>query len=200
MVKKQALNHKKPQASTTNVIWVDFRQQVTEKNTNINTIFDKKKKPTLKALPTAEKQNTKKIPNIINLSPKINEGRRKKRRIVISGLMHAAIVVPGKGLINQIELYDISESGVSFDLPYSRSLNGKRLAMRVYLNSEDFFHFNIMITENIRYIQEEGVYRYGAKLLPNHRNKKAIKNLVDFIESVSGILHKDHGEILLYKQ
>ena len=196
MVKKRTLNHQK---KATNVVWVDFQKQAIKKNMSAD-LIPKEKKSTLKTWPITENHNTQEVPNIINLSPKINEGRRKKRRIVISGLMHAAIVVPGKGLINQIALHDISESGVSFDLPYSRSFNGQKLAMRVYLNPEDFFHFNILITENIRYIQEEGVYRYGAKLLPNHRNKKAIQNLVDFIESVSGILHKDHGEILLYKQ
>lgn len=139
---------------------------------------------------------------VINILPRISEEKRKTRRIVMSGLMNTALVVPNGGLIRDVSLHNISETGISFDLPFNFKEAFKvkeKLTMRVYLNSEDFFDFNIVITKNIRHIPEEGICRYGCRLLPNERSEKAINSLIHFIESVSHILHKDKGEVLLYK-
>ena len=139
--------------------------------------------------------------NIIDIRPKIKEDRREKRRTIISGLMNAAIIAPSIGLIRptDVHLYDISKTGISFDLHKKYGLKkDEKLGMRFYVNHIDFFKLNILITGHPRSIEEIDPFcRYGAKFQqPDEYSQNIIKNLVNFIESVSHILHKDRGEVL----
>lgn len=139
--------------------------------------------------------------NIIDIRPKIREDRREKRRTIMSGLMNAAIIAPSIGLIRptDVHLYDISRTGISFDLPKKYGIKkDEKLSMRLYLNPRDFFEFDILITDHSRSIEGIDLFcRYGARFhQPDEYNKDIIKNLVNFIESVSHILNKDRGEVL----
>ena len=176
-----------------NVIHVDFESGARVTNP-IKTKKKKKKTPVLK---------TSSHDNVSLIRDKAREDRRRKRRTIMSGLMNTAIVVQSKGLVrhNDVFLHDISKNGISFDLPQQYNIKGnERLDMRLYLNSVDFFEFTVLI-KNRRPIREiEEFYRYGAEFYNlNESNKKAIMNLVKFIESASDILNKDRGEILFSK-
>ena len=169
-----------------NVIHVDF--QLGSKSAKPIQITKKKKK---KIILKPSSQN-----NIHFIHDKASEDRRKKRRIVVSGLMNAAIV-HSKGLIRDVFIYDISKEGISFDLPQQYNIKeNEQLHMRLYLNSVDFFEFTIL-TKNKRLVDIEDFHRYGTVFQNlNTFNKKAIINLVNFIESASSVLNKDRGEIL----
>ena len=139
--------------------------------------------------------------DVIDIRPKIKEDRREKRRTVMSGLMNAAIIAPSIGLIRHtdVHLYDISKTGIGFDLHKKYGIKkDEKLSMRLYLNPRDFFEFDILITDHSRDIEGIDLFcRYGAKFYqPDEYNKNIIKNLVNFVESVSHILHKDRGEVL----
>ena len=134
--------------------------------------------------------------NIHFIHDKASEDRRKKRRIIVSGLMNAAIVY-SKGLIRDVFIYDISKEGISFDLPQEYNIQkDHQLNMRLYLNSVDFFEFTVSV-KNRRSVNIEDFHRYGTVFKNlNASSKKVIINLVSFIESASSILNKDRGEVL----
>ena len=172
-----------------NVIHVDF-QSGSKSAKPIKVIKKKKKKAVLKS------SSHNNVHNISFIHDKASEDRRKKRRIIVSGLMNAAIV-HSKGLIRDVFIYDISREGMSFDLPQEYNIKkDEELHMRLYLNSVDFFEFTVLV-KNKRPVDIEDFHRYGTIFRNlNTDNKKAIINLVSFIESASSVLNKDRGEVL----
>ena len=200
-MKQKTIPKNKGLKERSNVINVNFQTQTRSTTETMPKALKNKKRR--QKIDTFLYSSKTKSSQVIDLIPKINEERRKKCRIVMSGLMNTAIVGP-QGLNRDVFLKDISETGISFDLPlkFSEAFKVKeKLSIRFYLNPEDYFDFDISVTKNIRDIPEEGVCRYGCKfeLKNNEESKKVINNLIHFIKSVSTILHKDRGEILLHK-
>ncbi len=125
----------------------------------------------------------------------IRSERRDAKRTVLTQFMGAFVVLPQRGL-QKVDLYDISNTGLSFDLPFeSGKLNiGEEVAVRFYISQNTYFPFRIKIT-NTRHIADEGVYRHGSSFIEEKANKEPLKHLVNFIESVSVALHEDRGDM-----
>jgi hypothetical protein len=124
----------------------------------------------------------------------IVEERRKTRRTILSSFIGAFVIVPRKGLV-KVALYDISETGLSFDI---ESAQGQfplkeEVAMRVYLSQDIFFPISVKI-QNARAEDAEGVYRHGALFVKNASSDLALQHFVKFIESVSQYLQVDQGD------
>ena len=126
----------------------------------------------------------------------ITEERRNVRRTILTEFIGTHIVLP-MGLV-KVSLYDISTEGVSFDLEQKMGQfkSGEEVSMRIYLNQEAYFPFQIKVS-NIREDEEEGVYRHGASFVKGSINEEALFHFIKFLESVSMSLKKDKGEILV---
>ena len=126
----------------------------------------------------------------------ITEERRKVRRTILTEFIGTHIVLP-MGLV-KISLYDISTEGVSFDLErkMGQFKPGEEVSMRIYLNQEAYFPFQIKVS-NIREDEDEEVYRHGASFVKGSINEEALLHFIKFLESVSTSLKKDNGEILV---
>lgn len=127
----------------------------------------------------------------------LEQERRTVRRTILSEFIGAMVVVPEKGLV-KVNLYDISENGLAFDIDAKAGhfqLNEK-VAMRVYLNHQTYFPFVVSV-QNLRKVGDEDVYRHGAQLEKGSINDEALHHFVKFIETVSAALKSDHGDIMV---
>ena len=127
----------------------------------------------------------------------LTEERREVRRTILSDFIGAFVIVPKKGL-QRVAIYDISESGVAFDLGFDEGAfnTGEKIAMRVYMNQQTYFPFVAQI-QNVRVIDDEGVARHGAAFVKGTVNDVALLHFVRFIESVSASLQTDHGDVMV---
>lgn len=127
----------------------------------------------------------------------IQQERRRVRRTILTEFIGAFAVVPGQGLM-KVSLYDISETGISFDLENDNGQfqAGEEVAVRVYMNQCTYFPFTVKIN-NLRQIEDESVIRHGASFILGTVNEIALFHFVKFIETVSASLEKDNGDVMV---
>lgn len=127
----------------------------------------------------------------------LSRDRRDVKRTILTEFIGAFVVLPEKGLL-KASLYDISDSGMAFDLELAEGgfTTGDEVAMRVYLNHSTYFPFTIRVT-NSRAIEDEGVVRHGASFVKGTMNDVALHHFVKFIENVSASLKTDSGDVLV---
>lgn len=127
----------------------------------------------------------------------IAEERRGVKRTLLTEFIGLHLIVPNRGL-SKCSLYDISENGLAFEMPaeYGQFKVGEMVALRVYLNHQTYFPFIVKIN-NARYVDEEGIYRFGGAFQKETINELALFHFSKFIENVSAYLKTDHGDILV---
>lgn len=132
----------------------------------------------------------------------LQDERREVRRTILTGFIGAFVIVPiqanGTGGLLKVDIYDISENGVSFDTMSKDGhfKNGESVAMRVYLSQGVYFPFIIKI-QNHRELSGEDVHRHGANFVKGTVNDEALFHLVKFIETVSASLERDTGDVMV---
>jgi len=129
----------------------------------------------------------------------VEQERRRVRRTILSEFIGVHVLVPNRGLMN-VNLYDISGGGLSFDVPAEngRFRAGEELAMRVYLNHKTYFSFLIQVS-NVRPQSDEAVIRHGANFVKGSTNEVALGHFVKFIETISASLQTDAGDVTVTK-
>ncbi len=127
----------------------------------------------------------------------LSKERRDVKRTILTEFVGAFVVLPERGLM-KVALYDISDSGVSFDIEVAEGhfAQEEEIAMRVYLNHSTYFPFTVTVS-NSRLIEEDGVIRHGAGFVKGTVNDVALYHFVKFIENVSASLKRDSGDILV---
>lgn len=166
-------------------------------NNNVIDLKSRARKSKAKGFKSGEKVQECPVLDMVERREAIlSDERRRVRRTILSEFVGAFAVVPGKGLI-KVAMYDISEDGMAFDLDVHQGhFNlGEDVAMRVYLNQKSYFPFVVKL-QNLREIQEEGVFRHGVNFAKGTINETALHHFVKFIETVSADLEGDNGDIL----
>lgn len=127
----------------------------------------------------------------------INEERRQVKRTILTGFIGAFVVIPNQGLL-RVDVYDISENGIAFDMEtVSGHFNrGEEVAMRVYMNQNTYFPFIVNI-QNFRELEGTDLTRHGAYFVKGTVNDEALFHFVKFIETVSASLQRDTGDVLV---
>jgi hypothetical protein len=127
----------------------------------------------------------------------INQERREVRRTILTGFIGAFVVVPNKGLL-RVDIYDISENGIAFDLDRAigHFKRGEEVAMRVYMNQNTYFPF-IATVQNVRVLDGDSSTRHGLNFVKGTVNDEALYHFVKFIETVSASLEKDSGDVMV---
>lgn len=138
---------------------------------------------------------------VVDMTERRNEmlthERRQVKRTILSEFIGAFVVVPEFGL-QRVAIYDISETGIAFDLEIGagKLKLDEEIAMRVYLNNQTYFPFVVKVA-NVREIPEEGVTRHGGGFILGTVNDIALHHFVKFIETISASLHTDQGDIMV---
>ena len=154
-----------------------------------------------KARKTRAKTSTSMKHEVVDISQRraeiLKQERREVKRTILTEFISAHVVVPEQGLC-KVNLYDISENGLAFELDKDRGsfVNGESLAFRIYLNHQTYFPFFVKVN-NLRWIAEENVYRVGVEYLKESFNSEALEHFVKFIESISANLKNDSGDVMV---
>ncbi len=127
----------------------------------------------------------------------IQEERREVKRTILTGFIGAFVVIPNQGLL-RVDIYDISEDGVAFDMDadLGQFNRGEEVAMRVYMNQYTYFPF-ITTIQNVREFRGEDFVRHGASFAKGTVNDEALYHFVKFIETVSASLERDNGDVMV---
>jgi len=127
----------------------------------------------------------------------IKEERREVKRTILTGFIGAFVVVPNHGLV-RVNIYDISEDGVAFDLDADMGHfnQTEEIAMRVYMNQHTYFPFVVTI-QNFRELAGGELVRHGASFVKGSVNDEALYHFVKFIETVSASLERDSGDVMV---
>ncbi|PIU00058.1 MAG: PilZ domain-containing protein [Bdellovibrionales bacterium CG10_big_fil_rev_8_21_14_0_10_45_34] len=122
--------------------------------------------------------------------------RRIAKRTILTEFLGAFIVVPQKGLV-KANLYDISDTGVSFDVDFENGelILSQEVSVRFYLSQSSYFSFDVVIA-NIRAIAGEGVIRHGGTFANALESDPALTHFIRFIEHVSQQLRVDRGDLV----
>lgn len=137
--------------------------------------------------------------NILDMSARrkemINTERRNVRRTVLSQFIGAFIVHPTKGL-ESVAVYDVSDGGLSFDLPLEsgRFNNGETVSMRIYLAHDLYFPFTAKVT-NVR--PSDGANRHGVVFEAGQPASETLTHFVKFLECVATVARRDSGDRLV---
>jgi hypothetical protein len=152
-------------------------------------------------IPTGKAHDSVDAAPVLDMTERRNEmltqERRKVRRTILTEFIGAHIIVPERGL-QRVTIYDISETGVSFDVELGGGSfkEGEEISMRVYLNHQTYFPFVVKVA-NVRQIPEEGVARHGGRFATGTVNDVALHHFVKFIETVSASLRTDSGDVMV---
>lgn len=127
----------------------------------------------------------------------IDKERRVIKRTILTEFVGTHAVIPGAGL-QKVALYDVSESGLSFDTgaQYGHFQEGETVVLRLYLSSRTYLPIPVLV-QNIRAVEGEPLFRHGGAFQADDMNFEAIRHFVKFIESVSVTLKKDNGETVV---
>lgn len=127
----------------------------------------------------------------------LDSERRTVKRTILTEFIGSFVVIPQRGLC-KVNIYDISDNGISFDMAEDLGAltKSEEVAMRVYLNKKTYFPFVVQVS-NSRFIDEEGIYRHGASFVKGTINDVALHHFVKFIENISASLKRDNGDVMV---
>lgn len=123
--------------------------------------------------------------------------RRTVKRTILSEVMSAMVVLPEKGLL-KVDLYDISEDGISFEIESEAGQFkvGEEILMRVYFNHKTYFPIQVSI-KHVTPDQPNGVTRHGTEFQKSNPNDVALQHFVKFVELAGSGLRKDNGDLMV---
>jgi hypothetical protein len=171
-----------------------------------NNIIDLSRRLEIKAKEKKHKSGAKNRAPVLDMTERreaiIKEERREVRRTILTGFIGAYAVVPSRegtnGGLLRVEIYDISESGVAFDVDteFGHFEKGEEIAMRIYLSQDTYFPFIVKV-QNQRKLEGETAFRHGANFIKGAVNDEALLHFVKFIETVSASLERDTGDVMV---
>lgn len=123
--------------------------------------------------------------------------RRTVKRTILSEVMSAMVVLPEKGLL-KVDLYDISEDGISFEIESEAGQFkiGEEILMRVYFNHKTYFPIQVSI-KHLTPDKQNGVIRHGTEFQKSTSDNVALQHFVKFVELAGSGLRKDTGDLMV---
>ncbi|RLA63488.1 MAG: hypothetical protein DRQ88_11310 [Epsilonproteobacteria bacterium] len=131
----------------------------------------------------------------------IEEKRQGLERIMFKNVLGAYAVIEENGDIYPITLNDISQDGVSFEVPYNEKVeekfsDGAEIKLRMYFSKHSFIPIIIKIrhsTEILGFNRAKFI-RYGCEFDKSLTSFKAMQSFIDFLYQFAEFSTHDHGE------
>jgi hypothetical protein len=133
---------------------------------------------------------------------KLEEKRRKTERIFFKSLLSVYTVVSGKQMA-PIEISDVSESGISFQIPFNADnpwpADQNEIPLRMYFSQDTFLEVIAKI-QNSRSAIENGqrYVRFGCAIDTSVSSYPAYQQFVRFLKQYSEHAHKDMGDVTVF--
>lgn len=133
---------------------------------------------------------------------RMDEKRRKTERIFFKHLLGVYSVTNGSQ-IRPIELIEVSEDGLSFQVPFDTAKpwpnDARELPIRLYFSQDTYIPVMLNV-QNSRPSIENGVryVRYGCTVDKSLSSYPAYEQFVKFLALYSEHSHKDKGEVSVF--
>jgi hypothetical protein len=134
---------------------------------------------------------------------KIEERRRRYERVLFKQLLGVYCVSEGEGL-KAVELVDVSEDGLSFQLPiHSKNIDAVNMntefTFRFYFSQDTFIPMTVKV-QNKRSCVENGqkFYRFGCTVDQTSQSYEAYKIFVMFLAKYAETSHQDKGDLKFF--
>jgi hypothetical protein len=132
---------------------------------------------------------------------RLEERRREYERIVFKSALGVYTVMEQKGL-QAIELVDISEGGLSFQVPEKSALRlheGEQVSLRFYFATENYIPVDVKVVRSISAIENGvAVHRYGCLIDKTMASYSAIYHFVQFIAKCAEHGHSDSEHLKIF--
>lgn len=148
---------------------------------------------------------TKMPKNVVRIeelqNQKKDQDRRKYQRVLFNNVLNAYTVIEEKGLL-QVQLLDISESGIRFQMgqDYGMFHKGEKIAFRLYFSHNDYIPLAVKIVHRQIPKQDDAtLVEYGCAIIEVSAEIRAcIKDLVHFITRYTEVAKDDRGDHQVY--
>ncbi len=131
----------------------------------------------------------------------IEKRRRSYERVIFKNVLGVYTVMEQKGL-HAIELVDISEMGLSFQVPRNSDLElaeGTVLNMRLYFSPDSYLPLRVKVVRTVDAIEEgASVRQYGCLIDKTLKSYRAIYHFVRFIVNCAEHGHEDREHLKIF--
>ncbi len=133
---------------------------------------------------------------------RLEEKRRKTERIFFKQIL-GIYSVTNNDDARQIEIVDVSEEGVSFQVPFNSTdpwpKDKSEIPIRLYFSQDTYLPITLQIQNSRPYI-ENGVRftRYGCKVDNTLSSYVAYLRFVQFMKTYAEHAHKDTGKVTFF--
>jgi hypothetical protein len=128
---------------------------------------------------------------------KLDEKRRKTERIIFQNLLGVYCVTENTQM-KQLQLVDISETGISFLVPFNIKNPWPKedadLPVRLYFTQDTYLPIQVRIVNSRPFIEDGSRFvRYGCQVDQTLQSYETYRQFVGFLKSYSEQAHKDEG-------
>ena len=133
---------------------------------------------------------------------RMEEKRRKTERTFMTHFL-GVYGVTGTKSMHQIELVDISEGGLGFQVPFNPDkpfpTNDGEMPIRLYFSQDSFLEVYCKI-ENSRPAVQNGTryVKYGCSVDPTSTTFEAYQAFVKFLKAYAEVSQKDNGDVSVF--
>jgi len=133
---------------------------------------------------------------------RLDEKRRKTERIFFKQMLGIYCVTDNSEL-KSVELMDVSEDGLSFQVPFDSAnpwpKNTGEIPLRLYFSQDTYLPVTLKIQNSRHHIEESTRYiRYGCAVDKSISSYEAYKQFVKFVSFYAEHAHKDTGKVTLF--
>lgn len=132
----------------------------------------------------------------------IEERRRNYERVLFKNVLGVYSVMEQQRGLHAIELLDISDKGMSFQLPLNSDMRpeiGDVLNIRLYFASQSFLPVAIKIVRVMDSISEGvPVHQYGCEIDTSFKSYQAVHYLYQFIKACAEHGHVDTDHLKIF--
>ncbi len=133
---------------------------------------------------------------------RLEEKRRKTERIFFKHLLNVYSVI-GNGVIQPVEICDISEEGCSFQIPFNTTnpwpTTTDNVPLRLYFSQDTYLEVFVTIQNSRPAIENNARYvRYGCSVHQTTASYAAYQQFVKFLKLYAEQSHKDLGDATVF--
>ena len=136
---------------------------------------------------------------------KMDEKRRQTERIFFKQMLGVYCVTEEQNgsQLRSIEPIDVSEEGLSFQVPHESKnpwpKDAENLSLRLYFSQDTYLPIRLKIVNSRAYIENGTRYvRYGCAIDSTAASYPAYRNLVGFMKAYAEHARKDLGDVTLF--
>lgn len=133
---------------------------------------------------------------------KLDEKRRKTERIIFKHLL-GVYAVSEQEQLREIELIDVSEEGLSFQIPIRQGgtlpIEMREVNLRLYFSQDTYIPLRLKVQNSKHYVDGTGQYaRFGCSVDNTLQSYSAYQQFVRFLKCYAEHAHQDTGKTTIF--